>query len=49
MQLTACERDVLNTAGLIDFKLQYDLYTDNTSDAIDFVQPAQNKMAAIKV
>ena len=49
MQLTACERDILNTAGLIEFKLQHDLFTSNTSDAIDFGQLEQNKMAAIKV
>ena len=49
MQMTACERDILNTACLIDFRLEYGLYTSKTSDAMDFGQPVLNKMAAINV
>ena len=45
----ACERDILNTACTINFKLSYNIYTSNTLVVIDFGHSGKNKMAAISV
>ena len=45
----ACERDNLKNTCLIVFTFYYDLYTNDTLNAIDFGLSTKNKMAAMAV
>ena len=44
-----CERNILRTMSLIDFKFEIWYQTTKNTDAIDFATFAYNKMAAIKL